>query len=37
MPVAGSIVVRAMEMAMYGVFAGVERRMTGGEHRGQHA
>ncbi len=37
MPVAGPIVVCAMAMAMYGVFAGIERRMTGWAHRGQHA
>jgi NitT/TauT family transport system permease protein len=34
---AGLIVIGAMAMAMYGVFAGIERRMTGWAHRGQHA
>ena len=34
---AGLIVIGAMAMVMYGVFAGVERRMTGWAHRGQHA
>lgn len=32
---AGLIVIGAMAMAMYGVFAGIERRMTGWAHRGQ--
>jgi len=34
---AGLIVIGAMAMAMYGAFAGIERRMTGWAHRGQHA
>ena len=34
---AGLIVIGAMAMVMYGLFAGVERRMTGWAHRGQHA
>ena len=34
---AGLIVIGAMAMAMYGVFASVERRMTGWAHRGQVA
>jgi len=34
---AGLIVIGAMAMAMYGVFAAIERRMTGWAHRGQHA
>ena len=32
---AGLIVIGAMAMAMYGAFAGIERRMTGWAHRGQ--
>lgn len=34
---AGLVVIGAMAMVMYGVFAGIERRMTGWAHRGQHA
>jgi NitT/TauT family transport system permease protein len=34
---AGLIVIGAMAMAMYGVFASIERRMTGWAHRGQVA
>ena len=34
---AGLIVIGAMAMAMYGVFAAIERRTTGWAHRGQHA
>ena len=34
---AGLIVIGAMAMVMYGIFAGIERRMTGWAHRGQHA
>ena len=34
---AGLIVIGAMAMGMYGVFAAVERRMTGWAHRGQTA
>jgi NitT/TauT family transport system permease protein len=34
---AGLIVIGAMAMAMYGVFAGIEQRMTAWAHRGQHA
>jgi NitT/TauT family transport system permease protein len=34
---AGLIVIGAMAMAMYGVFAAMERRMTGWAHRGQQA
>lgn len=34
---AGLIVIGAMAMVMYGVFAGIEWRMTVSAHRGQHA
>ncbi len=34
---AGLIVIGAMAMVMYGLFAGIKRRMTGWAHRGQHA
>ena len=34
---AGLLVIGAMAMVMYGLFAGIERRMTAWAHRGQHA
>jgi hypothetical protein len=33
----GVLYIGAMAMAMYGMFAGIERRMTSWAHRGQHA